>query len=108
MAYKFAAAEPGRRVCDGSGCGLTAVSTRGVRFDQARAYTRRTSGNPIKDKSCLSVRRGVYFTHSHTRHDTGYNFSRSHYNVHCSKLSTVNYKYIIEIYHECRRPKKKK
>lgn len=49
MAYKFAAAEPFRRVCDSSGCGPTAFSTRGVRFDQARAYTRRTSGNPIKD-----------------------------------------------------------
>jgi len=69
MAYKFAAAEPGRRVCDGSGCGLTAFSTRGVRFDQARSYTRRTSGNPMKDKSCLSVgTRGEEFVlHTDTR-----------------------------------------
>lgn len=69
MAYKSVAAEPGRRVCDIGGCGLTAFSTRGVRFDQARAYTRRTSGNPIKDKSCLSVarleERNLFYTLTH-------------------------------------------
>jgi len=39
MAYEFAAAEPGRRVCNGGGgCEQLVVSTRGVRFDRARVH----------------------------------------------------------------------